>query len=147
MTPYVFRRWPRLLLLAPLLLCCSACLGGNNVPVKGKVMNGDDPLKTGTVTFYPDKDKGNTSAALPQAQISEDGTYTLYTDGNSGAPPGWYKVTVVAEAPKAKGADEYAPPVYIVAEDYTNMEYTPLSVEVKSGAPEGHYDLKLLPRR
>ncbi|MGF1581047.1 MAG: hypothetical protein ACFCD0_16910 [Gemmataceae bacterium] len=147
MTTYAYRKVGLQFLPALLLICCSACGGETLIPVKGKVMNGDSPLTTGTVTFHPEKSKGNETAYNPQASIGADGTYTLSSKGGSGAPPGWYKVTVVAEKPKKKGADPYALPEYLVADQYTNVGSTSLLMEVKSGAPEGSYDLKLTPRK
>lgn len=136
--------------LALVPLFCWGCGGGADlVPVSGKVKSGTELLNTGTVTLSPDKSKGNTSDKTPIGAIGEDGTYTLATGGKPGAPAGWYKVTVVAEAPRAKGksdASEYAVPVYLVADDYMDPDRTPLAVEVKPGAPEGHYNLELAPR-
>ena len=137
-------RW-NALLTASLLFLSGCGDGGNLVSVSGKVTNDGKVLTTGTVTFYPDKNKGNTSQDIPIGQIGEDGTYTLYTGQRYGAPPGAYKVTVVAEEPRAQGKaeDEYAIPKYLVRQDYLDVEQTPLFLEVKPGAPEGHYDLKL----
>jgi hypothetical protein len=68
-------------------------------PVKGKVSLNNAPLKGGTITFVPDDAKGNKSKSSPTGMISQDGTYSLTTDGRSGAPAGWYKVTVSTDSP------------------------------------------------
>jgi hypothetical protein len=143
---------PLVLLLAGLLTCAIAGCGGGGeelLSVSGTVKNGSEVLKTGSVTLHPDETKGNKTTSRPRAEVAEDGTYTLYTMGEEGAPAGWYKVTVAAEAPRpenAEGADLYAPPVYLVREDYTAVETTPLTLEVKADAPEGHYDISLEPK-
>jgi hypothetical protein len=132
--------------LALTLLLIGGCgTDSNLIPVSGKVMNGDQPLTSGMVTFHPDKTQGNTTEHIPMGQIGEDGTYTLYTAQKVGAPPGWYRLTVVAEEPRTPGSgeDEYAPPKYLVREDYVSVEVSPLTKEVKSGAPAGHYDITL----
>lgn len=123
----------------PLLasLCCVAGCGGDNLPsVSGKVTKGGAPLTAGTVSFHPDASRGNTEGVLASVEIGADGQYTLQ------AAPGWYKVTVFAEEPRPEdGPEAYAPPVYLVAEEYTSPDTTPLSFEVKAGSSE--YDIQL----
>jgi hypothetical protein len=126
----------------------AGCGGGGLEPVSGKVSNGTNPLANGTVTFHPDSTKGNESTKHPEGLIEADGTYTLYTDQAEGAPAGWYKVTVFAETPAAadtEGAAAYATPDLLVGSEYTIEAQTPLSIEVKSDAAEGAYDLTLNP--
>jgi hypothetical protein len=125
-----------------LLVCILTGCGGGLSPVTGKVTNGDSPLTTGSVTFHPDKEKGNNITQQPRAEIGENGEYKLYTDGKEGAPAGSYKVTVMAQA-VAEGADPYGPQKFLVREDYTKVETTPLSIEVKDDAPQNYYDIKL----
>jgi hypothetical protein len=147
----LFRRELVSLLLLGVLGCGS---GDDGVgvplhPVQGKVKVGDTPLTTGTVSFNPDADKGNVGDRIPLGEIDAEGSYVLYTAGEAGAPAGWYKVTVIAQKPideNAEGEAAYADPEWLVAESFTSPESTPLSIEVKPDAPEGHYDLSVEPR-
>lgn len=126
----------------------AGCGGESRSPVSGKVINGDKPLTTGTVTFHPDAAKGNTTTLHPSSEISADGSYILKSDGEEGAPVGWYKVTVLAEAARpADGKDAYAILKPLVGQQYTSEQETPLSIEVKDDAPAGHYEIKLDPRK
>ncbi|WP_166831954.1 hypothetical protein [Thalassoroseus pseudoceratinae] len=133
-------------LAVPLLFLVGCGDGVEYAPVKGSVTNGTEKLTTGTVRFVPDKDQGNESTLIPESPIADDGTYALFTKGVEGAPVGAYKVVVTAqEANNAESdsADAYAVPVYLVKEEYTNKESTPLQVEVKSDGGSGDYDLTL----
>lgn len=133
------------LLVVSAALTLVGCGGGSDlVSVTGKVMNGKDALTTGSVTFHPDAEKGNESTTEPTGQIDKSGNYTLFTNETEGAAAGWYKVTVFAEeARPTEGEGAYAPPKYLVRKEYTTVESTPISIEVKEGAPAGHYDIKL----
>src|SRR5262249_25269215 len=95
------------------------------VPVVGKVTVDAKPLNTGTVSFRPDKAKGNTEPHEPAANIEADGTYKLYTAYKEGAPTGWYKVAVVAAEPGA-----YPPKKLFVNEKYIDFNTSGLSVQV-----------------
>jgi hypothetical protein len=100
------------------------------------------PLATGSLTYKPDAAKGNTSSLEPAATIGSDGSYTLYTKEKPGAPPGWYKVRVVAEGP-ANPADPYAPVKSLIPARWNDAETSGLTVEVVASPPAGAYDLKL----
>lgn len=110
-------------------------------PVGGAVTVAGAPLRTGTVTFRPDAAKGNATQHHPTGAVAADGTYTLYTVGKAGAPPGWYRVLVFADGnPKpAPGT----PPQWLHHVKYTTERTTDLSVEVVADPPPGRYDLKL----
>jgi hypothetical protein len=110
--------------------------------VEGTVTVGKDKLKTGSVAFKPDAQKGNKSKHEPIGTINPDGTYSLTTLGKPGAPPGWYKVVVHA-GEKENPKDEYSPLRSLINTKYNYVESTDLSIEVKDGAPAGAYDLKL----
>jgi hypothetical protein len=110
--------------------------------VRVKVYLGAKPLTKGSVNFYPDSSKGNATKEMAVASINEAGEYTLGTKAQTGATPGWYKVTVTSNRP-SNPRDEYSVPVSLVPKVYNSDKTTPLSIEVKESAPEGHYDLKL----
>jgi hypothetical protein len=116
----------------------------DTVPVSGKIKFGNAPVPMGRVTFYPDASKGNTFNKLPSAHLSTDGTYTLMTpvEGGEkeGAPPGWYRVTV---EPVGMSDPSQAKLKMPDLERYSSRDGTPLTVEVKAGAPAGAYDFKL----
>jgi len=69
----------------------------------------------------------------------------LMTEGQRGAPKGWYKVVV--NAVERTEADSANPglPKSLVSSKYGDVKTTDILVEVKSGAPDGAYDLKLSP--
>ena len=121
---------------------CDSSGLGSIVPVQGKVLLNDTPLATGSLVFEPDAGKGNQSPFQPAAEITSDGSYRLYTKEREGAPPGWYKVGVVAEGP-ASATDPYAPRTSLVAKKFTDPETSGLSVEVVPNSPANAYDLKL----
>ena len=52
---------------------------------------------------------------------------------------------ITLEAAAEDTEEAYAVPKLIVREEYTMEDQTPLSIEVKSGAAEGAYDIKLDP--
>ena len=129
------------LTLAAVLAAVAGCSGP--VPVKGHASVDSKPLSSGSVRFIPDKDKGNTVTAEPLGYISEQGTYEMTTNGKPGAPPGWYKVVVTAVEPVDLNNPSPPPAKSLISVKYNQPETTDLSVEVKAGAAEGAYDLKL----
>jgi hypothetical protein len=107
------------------------------VTVNGK------PLTTGSVSFRPDRAKGNTSKYEPAGEIDAQGNYKMYTPvkpstPQEGVPPGWYKVAVVSGEP-----DAYPPRALFIHPRYVDVATSGLSLEVVEGAPPGAYDLKL----
>jgi hypothetical protein len=76
---------------------------GKRFPVSGKVTYNGQPLKTGTVNFFPEDTKTARNAV---GEIHEDGTYTLTTQTpGDGAMGGKYKVAISAfEVDKSKSA-------------------------------------------
>ena len=84
------------LLCVALLFCLSGCGSSSSLlPVEGKVTVDGQALTRGSIAFHPDAKKQNTLKKALGGEI-KDGTYTIYTDGKPGAPPGWYNVTVAA---------------------------------------------------
>jgi hypothetical protein len=112
------------------------------LPVSGKVTVDGQPLATGSVSFRPEK--GSASAKEPGGEIDEDGTYSLFTDGKEGAPPGRYRVLVVAVDPNdLKKKFPYGKRTSFVSPKYSNLKTTDLVVEVTPSPKPGAYDLKL----
>lgn len=131
--------------LPPLFLCVAMAGCGSKeddvqlVPVSGKVTFENKPLPYGSVTFYPDKAKGNNSKKIGEGRIEGEGTYTLSTAGKAGIAAGWYKVTVN----NSGTSDPAQAKMKLVQfrQDYNDVKSTPLSKEVKENAPAGSYDL------
>jgi len=110
-------------------------------PVSGKVAAGGQAIKKGSVSFRPDASKGNKTLHHPTGDIDAEGNYQLYTIGKPGAPPGWYKVLVFADAnPNPRPGVE---PQWLHHVKYTSEGSTDVLLEVVENAPAGTYDLKL----
>jgi hypothetical protein len=134
------------------MITCSGCKKSNvgkTVPVSGKVTVAAQPLSKGTVRYVPNAEKGNSSKFQAFGTIGSDGKYTLTTDGQGGAPLGWYKVVISTRVPP--GADAPKPAKDAPMEDevnidpkYTKVETTDLFIEVVDDPPAGQYDLKLI---
>jgi hypothetical protein len=110
----------------------------------------NEPLvaKNTIVLFKPDASKGNTSPFEPTGTVDASGTYTLRTEGKTGAPPGWYKVVVTArgDAPVAhpKGQQNHRPvSTSLVPAKYGEVRTTDLVIEVVEHPSTSAYDLKL----
>jgi hypothetical protein len=117
------------------------------VPVAGKVTVDDRPLAEGSVVFWPDPAKGNQAKEPATGEIYGKGDYTLYTVGEKGAPPGWYKVVVFPFLLSALHKVPKRPPEELpdapVPAPYMDLDTTTLSVEVTESPAEKAYDLKL----
>ena len=144
-TNTVRRGWLSLATLGALALTSVVGCGVRRLPVSGTVTLDDKPLDGGYLEFNPDTAKGNTAQIVGFSPI-RDGRYNLDTNGvtradsGSGVPHGWYKVTfrMLEESTKKH---PIAP--INVNEQFTNVEKTPLSVEVKDNPEPGSYDFKL----
>ncbi len=131
-----------------LLLVCAApgCGSDGLVPVSGNVLLDDRPLAAGSVVFHPDSTQGNMGQHIPAGEV-RDGKYELYTNRRKGAPPGAYRVVVIADnfsggnAPE-KGATAEMPKSLLPAR-YGDKQRTPLAVRVERQAAERAYDLKV----
>jgi hypothetical protein len=119
---------------------------GKTLEVKGKVLQGGQPLNGATITFVPDEAGGNTSKFRPSGTTDADGMYTLTTGTatgtNKGAPPGKYKATVSAGMP-AIVKDSPPPAMLNIDPMYGDPAKSNLSVEVVDSPPAGAYDLNL----
>jgi hypothetical protein len=92
------------------------------------------------VSFRPAADKGNTTAHQPTGRIDENGRYELSTGTRSGAPPGWYRVVVLANPSLAPSM---APPKFATNVKYTREETTDILLEVVANPKPNAYDLHL----
>jgi hypothetical protein len=133
------------LTFAVTVLLSSGCGGEKLYSVSGKVTVGDQPLTAGMVSLTPDTSKGNKGSAGPIGPIKSDGTYSLTTEGKTGAPAGWYKVCILPGMPSMGTdlkPDGKAPPMpkLGINPKYGNPSTTDLVVEVKASG--GPYDLK-----
>jgi hypothetical protein len=131
------------LLVGALALVGVLGCGAAPVPVSGKVMLDNKPLTTGIVSFRPDKAKGNSNIVEPRGKIGDDGTYTLEINGKPGAPPGAYKVVVIAQGPPVNPKDPYSANKQIINPKYLQEEKTDLSVTVVKDPALNAYDLKV----
>lgn len=124
---------------------CTGCRDGGErfIPVSGKVSIEGKPLIVGSVSFRPDAAKGNPSQHHPTGSIDPSGNFELYTIGKKGAPPGWYKVVVFADAnaQSKQTAAHPLPPRWLVNTRYLTEQTSDLSIEVTASATQ--YDLKL----
>jgi hypothetical protein len=134
--------------------CGAEDSGPKFYPVAGSVLVGEKPVPEGTVTFRPDANKGNQSMHIPTATIRPDGSYELETNGKPGAPPGWYRVLVLADnfrviepppSPVWPNYPEGFLPKPLVNERYLYFHTTDIQVEVKEHPEEDAYLFRLNP--
>jgi hypothetical protein len=125
------------IVLIPLASCEK---GIRRVPVSGTVTLDGQPLQGGVLMFNPDESKGNTARVGCSGPV-KNGRYSLVTAGvtqidtGTGAPLGWYKVTLLTDLPGT--------PEIKVDKKYLRPETTPLQVEIVENPKPGHYDLQL----
>lgn len=136
-------RYPIACLTLFAAVLASGC-GRTRYPVEGRVFLDGKPLegKEGAVSFKPDVSKGNPSSVPSVGVLQSNGSFSLSTDGQSGAPAGWYKVIITATEADANPNDETP---RVVPERYESEAATPLLVEVVANPSPGAYDLKLSP--
>jgi len=126
--------------LGVLVLALSGCGGvGTLYPVSGKVTVDGKPLKDGQVSFVPDKEKGNKAPVAPFGKI-KDGSYSLDTKGQPGAPAGWYQIMVETQYPGGPEKHTELP------RRFSDPGKSGLAVEVVPSAAAGAYDLKVTSR-
>jgi hypothetical protein len=100
------------------------------------------------VQFRADPDHGNRSMEVPVGAIQPDGSFELQTGTQKGAPPGWWKVLVVADNFLVYGQPphpDWTPPKPLVNERYLAVRTSDVAVEVVDQPEEGAYVLKLNP--
>lgn len=127
------------ILLAPVAAGCGD--GIQRHPVAGTVLVDGKPLrgKAGSVLYKPDASKGNNNPHEAGGTIDDEGGYTLFTKGQKGAPPGWYKVLVFASE---KGADRENVRQPFHAR-FGNEKATTLAIQVVANPAPDRYDLNL----
>ena len=111
-------------------------------PVSGKVSYKGEPLTTGTVILIADNGKGNATKHEPRGPIDEHGNFQVTTAGQPGAPPGWYKVAVIANKP-ANPSNLYALTGSLIPKKYADANSSQLAIEVTDKPAEGAYDISL----
>jgi hypothetical protein len=88
-----------------LCLCGLSCSGQVSLnPVQGKVLFKQEPLKGALVTFHP-KGSDELTALRPTGLTKDDGSFTLTTGQQDGAPAGEYVITIICSevvVPKGK---------------------------------------------
>jgi hypothetical protein len=104
------------------------------IPVEGMVKVGNDPLKTGSISFNPDNNKGNQSKHVGVGTIT-DGKFTLTTNGKVGVPAGAYKVSIVSTV-SSNPKDEYAVPKSLINTKYNNADSSGLTADVKAAGEQ-----------
>jgi hypothetical protein len=115
---------------ATLLLVAGCDAGaGSPAPVRGKIAYRSLPLHTGTIVFTPDASRG-TTGVLVRADIRPDGTYSLGTTDANGAPPGWYRVTIMAMEGSSTGG--YTVPRSLLPDKYRDPDLSGLSCKVQA---------------
>src|SRR5262249_41660052 len=125
------RRW-----LALTLLSAAAC-GGPDVPkklvpVKGKMVYQNQPVKHMNFELIPDLEKGTTHSFIANGVTDEKGEFTLSTyviavsKSQEGVAPGFYKVRLSPYP----GSPVKVPQKYLLTEE------TPLSVEVSDAGTD-----------
>jgi hypothetical protein len=129
--------------------CGDASGVGKTYPVNGNVSIDGEPLvaKTTVVLFKPDLARANVSPFEPSGTVDATGRYALFTKGKKGAPPGWYKVIVTANAPETTAPTgkrlHHPHPKSLLPAKYGLAKTTDLAVEVVESPAPGTYDLKL----
>jgi hypothetical protein len=130
-------------LCAALSGCGQTADGEKLASVAGKVTVAGKPLTTGSVTFHPDTDKGNNTPHIPVGVLDETGSYKLLSATETGAPPGWYKVTVTAQAP-IDPSNPYALPKHLINPKFGDAQTSGLAVEVVENPAPGAYDFEVM---
>lgn len=100
-------------------------------PVQGVVSYRGTPLTGGMIVFTPDESRG-THGPLAHAIIQPDGSYSLRTGEESGAVPGWHRITVVAVETPGEPAPRWLPRRSLLPEKYRDPDLSGLCQEVKA---------------
>lgn len=136
------KAWSVTAILLAGLIGCGKSDSEPMYPVEGQVKFGTKLLTKGTVVLHPDASKGNTTKHEPRGGIDAEGRYKIMTHPREGAPPGWYKVAVIATEP-SDPKDLYSLPRWLIPEKYGKPEESGLSFEVRGEPQPKAYDLDL----
>ena len=131
-------------LAAAVTALCVGCGGARDklLPVAGKVSYRGEPLTTGTVILVADAARGNTTKHEPRGAIDGRGHYRVRTAEKPGAPPGWYRVAVIANRPPDPN-NPYAVPGSLLPEKYADANTSELTIEVRDKPADDAYDIAL----
>lgn len=125
------------------LIAITGCSGGEKlVPVSGKVTLNGEPLTYGSVAFFPAADKGNTRPDSVHGQLGPGGVYVLQVGDRTGAPPGWYRVSVHAYPPPT---ETKGPPEPLGDPRYHDHDKSGILFEVVEKPAEGAYNIDIKP--
>lgn len=129
-------RFGLLLVLAASVAACGGSSGASLNKVEGKVMLNGQPLPKATVTFHP-KTKADINFIRPTGMTKDDGTFTLTTGKDDGAPAGQYVVTIICSEDPSAGKKVFSTggvdTVDRLKGAYADSTRSQISVEVKSG--------------
>lgn len=132
----------RVLVALSVLVCVSCSGGGGGAglnPVQGQVIYKNEPAVGALVTFHP-KAGNDIKTILPVGVVEKDGTFSIMTGKDKGAPTGEYIVTIIwsEEIPskqKGKGMTmEGSETRDKLNGAYANRGSSKFKVEIKSGA-------------
>jgi hypothetical protein len=121
---------------------CGPSAADALVKVEGQVTVHGKALTSGAVILYPDASKGNTTKHEPRGAIEADGRYKIVTHPHAGAPPGWYKVAVIATGP-SDPKNPYSLPDSLIAQKFAKPDESGITLEVRKDPMPGAYDLHL----
>jgi len=117
------------------LIIIGGCQRGDAplTPVSGKVAYKGLNLQGGTIVFTPDSSRGETGP-MALGKINQDGTYHLYTGEALGAPPRWYRVSVISVALSASAVpgQPFNPPYSYLPDKYRDPALSELACEIKA---------------
>jgi hypothetical protein len=150
LTEKIFSRWKTAIavILVFLTAGCGDGKGPRTFPVDGQILVDRGPLRVdkATVVFKANANKGNKTSFEPVGDVDPDGKYHLVTGSKNGAPPGWYRVIVVAyDEPEAGKSLPHRPANYKlrVNRKYSSEKTSTLEIEVVESPAPGAYDLHL----
>ena len=142
---------PTLCLVALAIAGCGDGSDHEIYPVRGKISFDGQLLveESTTVLFEPDAERGNSAPSPAVGTVDGEGNYSLKTNGQNGAAPGWYKVvvTALADTPQhangPKNARSRPVAKSLLPARYGQAQTTPLAVEVVPEPDDSAYDLNL----
>jgi len=125
--------------LVGLALCGLSCAKGQKFnTVEGKVLLKNEPLAGALVTFHP-KGGDDVNAVRPTGFTKEDGTFSVISNQETGAPTGDYVVTIICTVPvKSEKPKALTMGVEEETEDrlkgaYAERNASKISVTIKDG--------------